>query len=158
VFSEGYGLAKNPFFNYLPLVGNKGEYIIVNAPDLKINFALKGAIFVIPLENDNYLVGATYDREDKTNLPTKQKQLELIEKLQRLITCQFSVINQTVGIRPTVKDRKPLVGTHSKYKNIHLLNGLGTRGVMASPYLAEQLFNAIENNTELDPEIAIERY
>jgi len=158
VFSEGFGITKNPFFNDLPLVGNKGEYLIVKAPDLKIDFALKGSIFVIPLLDNQYLVGATYDREDKTNLPTHIKREELIEKLKKLISCSVSIVNQTAGIRPTVKDRKPLVGTHVQHNNMHVLNGLGTRGVMASPYLAEQLYNAIENNTELDPEIDIKRY
>ena len=36
VFADGFGLKKNPFFNYLPLIGSKGEYIIVKAPELEI--------------------------------------------------------------------------------------------------------------------------
>ena len=47
------------------------------------------------------------------------------------------------GVRPTVKDRRPLVGTHSGLNSIHILNGLGTRGVMLGPYLANQLFQQI---------------
>jgi glycine/D-amino acid oxidase-like deaminating enzyme len=41
------------------------------------------------------------------------------------------------GVRPTVKDRRPLVGTHAEYSAIHILNGLGTRGVMLGPSMAK---------------------
>ena len=53
-------------------------------------------------------------------------------------------------VRPTVKDRRPLVGQHAEHKNLYVLNGLGTRGVMIAPYVAEQLFNFIENGKALD--------
>jgi len=38
-----------------------------------------------------------------------------------------------------------------------VLNGLGTRGVMISPYVAQQLYNHIENEALLDSEIDIKR-
>ena len=54
------------------------------------------------------------------------------------------MVEQVAGIRPTTKDRRPLVGSHPEYKNVFVVNGLGTRGVMMSPFVAEQLFNHIE--------------
>jgi glycine/D-amino acid oxidase-like deaminating enzyme len=54
------------------------------------------------------------------------------------------------GVRPTVKDRRPLVGTH-EYSAI--LNGLGTRGVMLGPSMAKALYNAIENDIPLIPQL-----
>ena len=67
-------------------------------------------------------------------------------------------MNHLAGIRPTVKDRKPLVGTHLEYKKIHILNGLGTRGVMLGPSLANDLFQNIENGIALDNYIDIKRF
>jgi glycine/D-amino acid oxidase-like deaminating enzyme len=52
------------------------------------------------------------------------------------------------GVRPTVKDRRPLVGTHAEYSAIHILNGLGR--VMLGPSMAKALYNAIENDIPLD--------
>ena len=43
-------------------------------------------------------------------------------------------------------------------KNLAILNGLGTRGVMVAPTVAKQLFNHLENNQKLDPEIDIKRF
>lgn len=158
VFAEGFGLKNNPYFNYLPLKGTKGELLTIHAPDLKINFVLKGSVFLIPMGNDLYRVGATYEWEDKTNITTQKGREELISKLKTVISCPFEVIEQHAGIRPTVIDRRPLVGSHSKYKQLHVLNGLGTRGVMIAPYVAQQLFNAIEKGVGIDSEINITRF
>jgi glycine/D-amino acid oxidase-like deaminating enzyme len=57
-----------------------------------------------------------------------------------------------------VKDRKPLVGTHSEFKNVHILNGLGTRGVMLGPSMAKALYEFVENSIPLAPEINITRF
>ena len=158
VFAEGFGLKQNPLFNYLPINESKGELLTIHAPDLKIDYVLKSSVFVLPLSNDLYHIGATYNWTDKTNNITKEGREELLNKLETFLNCDFKVIDQVAGIRPTVKDRRPLVGKHPKQNNVYVLNGLGTRGVMIGPYVAKQLFNYIENNIELDTEININRF
>ncbi|MCB4799337.1 NAD(P)/FAD-dependent oxidoreductase [Neotamlana laminarinivorans] len=158
VFAEGYGLKQNPFFKNLPLVGTKGELITIYAPEINIDFVLKSGVFLIPLGDDLYTVGATYEWKDTTYNVTEKAKKELIDKLKKLINCDFKVVNQVAGMRPTVIDRRPLVGTHQKHKNLHILNGLGTRGVMIGPYAAQELFNSIENNVILNSEINIDRF
>ncbi|MCC1484012.1 NAD(P)/FAD-dependent oxidoreductase [Winogradskyella immobilis] len=158
VFAEGFGIKKNPFFKELPLNGTKGEVITIKAPDLKIDYAVKSSVFIIPMSDDLYKVGATYEWNDKTNTPTEEGKAELIKKLKIVITCDFKVVEHKAGIRPTVKDRRPLVGRHTTYKNMYVLNGLGTRGVMIAPYVAKKLYNYIENSVVLDKEIDISRF
>nr|WP_321246750.1 FAD-binding oxidoreductase [uncultured Psychroserpens sp.] len=157
VFAEGFGITKNPFFSYLPLNGTKGEMLTIEAPDLKMEFIMKSSVFIVPLGNDLFWIGATYEREDKTHSITEDAKEQLIDKLKQIIKCDFKIVKQVAGIRPTTKDRRPLVGSHQEHKNVHVLNGLGTRGVMISPYVAEQLFNHIENGALLNPEIDIKR-
>jgi glycine/D-amino acid oxidase-like deaminating enzyme len=157
VFTEGFGISKNPFFSHLPLNGTKGEMLTIQAPDLKMAFIMKSSVFIVPLGNDLFWIGATYEREDKTHSITESAKDQLVDKLKQIIKCDFKILKQVAGIRPTTKDRRPLIGTHQDYKNVHVLNGLGTRGVMISPYVAEQLFNHIENGELLDPEIDIKR-
>jgi glycine/D-amino acid oxidase-like deaminating enzyme len=103
-------------------------------------------------------VGATYHWEERTHEVTLKAREELLTKLNTMITCSFKVIDQVAGIRPTVKDRRPLVGEHPVYKNMFVLNGLGTRGVMIGPYVAKQLFNHIEFGSSLEAEIDIKRF
>jgi glycine/D-amino acid oxidase-like deaminating enzyme len=158
IFAEGFGLKKNSFFNYLPLNGTKGELLTIHAPDLKIDYVLKSSVFLIPQGDDLYTVGATYEWVDKTNNTTKKGKDELLTKLKTFIKCEFEVVNQVAGIRPTVIDRRPLVGQHPKHESMFVLNGLGTRGVMIAPYVAQKLFEFIEHNGELDDEINITRF
>lgn len=158
VFCEGFGIKQNPYFSYLPLNGTKGELLYIKAPDLKIEYVLKSSVFIIPQGNNIYTVGATYDWTDKTNLPTEKAKKELEEKLAKLITCDYEIINQVAGIRPTVIDRRPLVGTHPTHPQLAVLNGLGTRGVMIGPTVAKQLYNYLAHQEELPNEINIDRF
>lgn len=158
VFACGFGLKQSPYFGYLPLNGTKGELLVIKAPDYKEQNVIKSGVFTIPLENDTYLVGATYKWKDKTNIPTEESKNELLEKLKTFLKCDFEVIDHVAGIRPTVVDRRPLVGRHPEHFNLYVLNGFGSRGVMIAPYASEQLYNFIENGTPLDKEIDIARF
>jgi len=158
VFAEGFGLTTNPYFNYLPLVGSKGEYLFIKASCLKEERAIKSSLFIIPEGQDIYRVGANYERNDKTNLPTNEAREELLKKLNKVIRCDYEVVNHVAGVRPTVVDRKPLIGTHPEHQNLYVLNGFGSRGVMIAPYISEQLYHYIEYGQALDEEIDIGRF
>ncbi|MBK5210363.1 MAG: FAD-dependent oxidoreductase, partial [Flavobacteriaceae bacterium] len=158
VFCEGFGLKNNPFFNELPIQEAKGELITVHAPNLNVDFLIKSALFVLPLGNNNYKVGATFNWKDKTQLPTEEGKNELISKLESFIKVPYQIVDHIAGIRPTVKDRRPLVGKHPKFQNLAVLNGLGTRGVIIAPTVAKALYNNLENGIALDKEISIARF
>jgi glycine oxidase len=158
VFCEGFGVKENPFFNDLPLAEAKGELITILAPELNIDFLLKSTLFVIPLGNNKYKVGATFNHKDKTSAPTENGKLELIEKLKKVINVPYKIIEQSAGIRPTTIDRRPFIGVHKEYPRLAILNGLGTRGVMVAPTVAKNLFNHLEKGEALDSEIDIKRF
>ena len=158
VFCEGFGMIDNPIFSYLPLVGTKGELIEIYSPMLKLDKLLKGSVFILPLGNDYYKVGATFNWKDKSISITEEARLDLQSKLEEIITVPYEIVKQTAGIRPTVKDRRPLMGVHPEYNNIYLFNGLGTRGLLISPYLAKQMYDFLEHGVDLDPECNISRF
>jgi len=158
IFCEGFGIKQNPYFNYLPLNGSKGELLTIKSPDLKVTNVIKSAVFIIPMGNDTYRIGATYNWKDKTQGITEEAKAELVEKLSKLITCDYEIIDQKAGIRPTVADRRPLVGIHPNHPKLAILNGLGTRGVMIGPTVAKQLYNHLTHQAELPTEIDIKRF
>ncbi|OXA79515.1 Glycine/D-amino acid oxidase [Flavobacterium aquidurense] len=158
IFAEGFGLHANPFFQDLPLDGTKGELFIIKAPELDLDVIVNTSVFILPLGDHLFKVGATYNWKDKTDNPTEEGKTELVERIQEIINCDFEIVSHFGGVRPTVRDRRPIIGTHHKYHPLHLLNGLGTRGVMLGPAMAKDLFDYIENNKPLDPTIDIERF
>ncbi len=158
VFAEGFGMHANPYFKNLPLDGTKGELFIIKATALDLDVIINTSLFILPLGDDLFKIGATYNWTDKTDQPTEEGKNELIEKIKELITCDFEIVEHLAGVRPTVKDRRPLVGTHPNHNSIHILNGLGTRGVMLGPAMAKALFENIEFQKPLDREIDIRRF
>jgi len=158
IFAEGFGLHANPYFNYLPLDGTKGELFIIKAPQLNLDVIINTSVFILPLGNDLFKVGATYNWQDKTNIPTDNGKKELLDRIHEILDCEFEILDHFAGVRPTVRDRKPLIGTHPKFPQLHLLNGLGTRGVMLGPSMAIELFDSIEHQKPLDKAIDIKRY
>jgi glycine oxidase len=153
IFAEGFGLHQNPYFNFLPLDGTKGELFVIKAPTLNIDVIINTSVFILPLGDGFFKVGATYNWKDKTDLPTEEGKKELIERIQEIIDCDFEVVQHFAGVRPTVRDRRPLVGTHDSYPQLHILNGLGTRGVMLGPSMAKVLYEHIEYQTPILAEI-----
>ena len=158
IFSEGFGVRQNPFFNYLPIEGTKGELIIINAPKLNSEVIIKSSVFIIPIGKNNYLVGSTYAWDDFNNDPTINAKNKLLNKLDKLVLCPYKVVYQRAGIRPTVIDRRPLVGQHKSHENLYILNGLGSRGVLIAPTVANDLINFIEDKLPLQKEINISRF
>lgn len=158
VFAEGFGMHANPYFKDLPLDGTKGELFIIKAPSLDLDVIVNTSVFILPLGNDLFKVGATYNWKDKTDTPTEEGKTELIEKIKEIINCDFEIVEHLAGVRPTVKDRRPLVGTYLNHNSIHILNGLGTRGVMLAPAMAKALFENIEYQKPLDKTIDIRRF
>lgn len=149
IFCEGFGLQQNPYFNYLPLNGTKGELVRIHAPELKETRVIKSGVFLIPLGEDRYLVGATYSWKDKSPGPTDTAREEILTRLGKFLRCDFKVEGQQAGIRPTVPDRRPLVGRHPRFPQLYVLNGLGSRGVLIAPYAAHCLYRFMEQDLPL---------
>jgi len=158
VFCEGHRLSDNPYFNYLPLMRTKGELITVKLEGLNMSELIKSNISILPLGNDLYKVGATFNWDDKDEVCTKEAKNELLEKLKSLVTIEPQLIKQEAGIRPTVKDRRALLGTHPIHDNMYVFNGLGTRGLLISPFLCSLLIDYMENKVDLDHEVDVKRY
>ncbi len=158
IFAEGFGLKNNPYFNRLPLVGNKGEYLIIKARNLQLKHASKSTFFIIPLGDDLYKVGATFNWKEKDSLATIAAREELETYLNKILLCDYEVVDQQAGIRPTTGDRRPLLGRHPQHRQLVLLNGLGTRGTMMAPYLADLLFKHLEANLPLEDTVSISRF
>src|SRR5690606_38370853 len=157
IFCEGSKVIENPFFPKNAIIGNKGEYVIIKAPNLKLDVMLKGSMYIIPLGNNQYKVGATYSRDDYSLNATEEAKEEILSKVKTFINCPFEVISQTSGIRPTTKDHRPLLGNFEENKNLIFYNGLGSRGFLMAPLLSEILYNHLEKGIPLSKEIDIKR-
>lgn len=157
IFAEGYLLRNNPFFSYLPIKFAKGEVLIIECPNLHLTEVLNANINITPLGANKYYVGATYDWNDDVLTPSQAKKAYLVNGLNETISVPYTILDHKVGIRPTVVDRRPLIGEHPKHKNMYVFNGMGTKGLSLAPYFAHQLISFILEGKEIHKEANINR-
>ena len=159
IFCQGWEDAKNPFFKHLDIFKlTKGEVLTVQ-PENNIDFEeeiSKGIFFLKHI--DHYKIGATYNWEDLTPTPTEKAKNSLLEKFNTFSKFNVNIIHHLAGIRPTVKDRRPVIGFLSNKPQIGIFNGLGTKGVMIAPWLASHFLDHLKNNKPIDKEININRF
>ena len=80
----------------------------------------------------------------------------LVEKANAMLSSEVNVVNHIAGLRPTVKDRRPLIG--ELVSNLYSFNGMGTRGVLIAPLLVVEFFGYLEGRNELHPETDLVRF
>lgn len=154
VFCDGYLIQQNPFFNWIPMKPAKGETLTISCDEILLQpDILNKGIFIMPLGNKTYKIGATYEWENLNDDPTEKGRSELEQKLNAIIQSPYTILKQEAGVRPSVIDRRPVVGPHPDHNNIYCFNGFGTKAVMLAPYFAKQLIHFIQNGTIINPEV-----
>lgn len=136
VFCEGYHLTRNPLFDFVRMNPAKGEVLLIYAPDLSEKYILNKKVFVLPVGNHCFKVGSTYEWDDLSEQPTEKGRESILERLENLITVDYVVEEHWAGVRPTIADRRPVLGRLPDNPDIFVFNGLGTKGVMLAPYFA----------------------
>jgi glycine/D-amino acid oxidase-like deaminating enzyme len=158
VFAVGYQQMNTPFFQELPIQQTKGQTIRIHSAEIPENESLNRKCFVLPLGDKNFRIGATYEWDNPDLTPTEEAKQELVGHLSVLGNYSYEILDQQVGVRPTVLDRRPVLGEHHTIKNLYLFNGLGTKGYLMAPTLARELSDFMMLGTPLDKEISIERF
>lgn len=133
--------------------------------------------YCLDTANINKIYQKSYDK----SIVNKDTEVLLEKALDIYDLKDIEVLNLKVGARACSYDYFPIVGElidsektlelypylkkGSKvpddkfitYKNLYVLNGLGGRGFVLSPYLAKILVNKIKNNIEIDEKIKANR-
>lgn len=159
IFCEGMGVKENPFFSDITVNANKGHHIKVKlSKSLDQNITIKKKHFLFPLDNDLYFYGGTYDRDQLHNHIDDSAVEQLTNGLAEFYPSDFEIQEVNFGFRPTVKDRRPIIGKHSDHSSMYVFNGLGARGILNGCYFAKVLYDCIENDSPLPTEVNMERF
>lgn len=151
VFCDGTSVDQNPFFETPLLRPAKGEVLVIDAPDVPQEI-FNGKVYGVPLGNGQFKVGATYEWDAPHAEPTQEKYDELVELLGNLLKVPFKVIRHEAGIRPSTPTRQPLFMRSKRNPCVFAFNGLGTKGVLLAPMLAEEIAHFFKNQKPVHPE------
>ena len=155
---EGAAAVHNPYFNWLPLTPNQGEVLDVECAGLSTAQVLNRGAYVVPVGAGQFRVGATYRWPPFADGPTAVGREELAARLTVLTNQPFAVVGQRAGVRPAVRDRKPLLGPHPTTPRLSFCGGYGSKGVMLAPRLAVLLADWLAGHADLWPDVSLQRY
>ena len=140
IFCEGFSGKNNPFFSVEQLVPCKGEVLTIFCSQLVTDKIVKrNKCYLIPSGEHLFKAGATYGWHDASVTPTVEGKKQIEDQLNELIENEFSIIDHKTAIRPTTANREVIAKQHPQYKNIFMLNGLGTKGILQGPWWADYL-------------------
>ena len=161
VFCQGMAARENGYFCDLPLHPARGDILVVESPEVHTDRVIHHEAWAVPMGGGRFLVGATYDRlalagEAEQSIERANRfRDELMRRWESLsegsfLGGQHVVQEQRWAIRPASYDRHPLIGPHDSIRNVFCLNGMGSKGTLMAPRLAEILIDALDGSV-IDP-------
>ena len=158
VFCCGYLNKELPFFEELPIQQTKGQILTISSNHIAENESLNRKCFVLPIGSGMFRIGATYEWENDSLLITEEGKELLLSNLNVLGDFNPIVLTQNAGVRPTVLDRRPILGKHPEYSKLFIFNGLGTKGYLMAPTLSSELTACLLTAKPISKEISAERF
>lgn len=135
----------------------RGEVMTIKTEYIGEEAIRHGNIFILPLGNNRFKVGATYHWDDLRDQTSEDGLAQLKTGLEKLYNGPYEVIEHLAGVRPNVKDRKPLMGQIAD-NGYHIFNGMGSRAVLMTPYLSTLMVKYLLDGEPLPEVYSIERF
>lgn len=137
----------------------RGEIITVRTEeDWPQNVIWSRDVFVVPLGGGCYRVGATYSWDvEKAGTTAEGKQL-LMERLRKLTGSPVLVMDHRAGVRPILRDKRPVLGRHPEHPGLWICNGMGSHGGTVAPQMTRMLVEAIYEGASLPEEVDVARF
>lgn len=158
IFCDGITSSQNPYFKNLPFALNKGEAILIESREIPSSHIYKKGMMLTSVEDGIYWIGSNYLWEFTDDNPSEQFRKQTSSLLNNWLKVPFKIVDHKASIRPANIERRPFVGFHPVYKNIGLLNGMGSKGCSLAPFFAKQLVEQITSGKEMLPEADIRRF
>ncbi len=121
------------------LAPTRGEILELNLAGWPIDLAIHGDPFLLPLTDGTVLCGATYDRVDLSLRVSDHGRQSLAQGLDALVDLPYQIVGHRVGLRPTTTGHQAFARQHPQHASLTLLNGLGSKAVLAAPALTQAL-------------------
>lgn len=160
VFCEGYRGRQNPWFGQLPFQPAKGEILYCQTPNLQYRQILNFGHWLIPIGDNLFKLGASFESGQTDSAITVQAKRELLQAVSDVLPDlnSIEVLQHQAGIRPATLDKQALIGSHPRYGNVHIFNGFGAKGSLLIPWYARQFTDYLIQQTPFPAQVDIRRY
>lgn len=142
--------------------GVRGELLYLHAPEVKFNHPIRllttrHPIYIVPLSNDHYIVGASeIETEDNSPISVRST-LELLTAAYSIHTgfAEARIVQSKVGHRPALPSNLPQI---KHMPGLIAINGLYRHGFLIGPAIVEEAIHLLESGTHQAkyPELIVE--
>jgi glycine oxidase len=148
------GLGSKPDIKQLR--GVRGELLLIEAPDVILNRPIRlmhprHPIYIVPRQNNRFIIGATSIESEDMGPITVQSSLELLSAACTVhpAFAEASVLESKVNCRPTLLNNLPgiIFSEEKPSDNIIRVNGLYRHGFLMAPQLAKLVLAFIKSRT-----------
>jgi len=158
VFCQGIDAVQNPWFAHVRFKPAKGEILTVRIKGLPEERIIHRGVWLMPLGDGFFRVGATYEWDELNDIPTTVGREEICSRLRDFLRLPFEVIAHDAAVRPIVLHQYPVVGMHPHFPQFGFFNGLGSKGSLQAPWLAHHLAESLCSGQPIDPEVGMRHY
>ncbi len=141
VYCDGYKSAQRGPFKYLPWQPAKGEALTLYASVPDKPFILNREGWALPLGQGVWRTGTNWQWDQLDETPTEAQKEKLIGRFRGYFgqDMQVEVTAHIAGVRPCTSDNHPFLGAHPTQPRTYLFNGLGPRGTVWAPAMADEM-------------------
>ncbi len=160
IFCDGVAGAQGGYFSRLPFAPNKGEALIIEAPDLaeSSGVVFKRGISLVPWAEGLYWVGSSYEWSFDEPGPTAAFRERTEAVLADWLRVPFRTVEHMASVRPATLERRPFVGLHPVHPVVGIMNGMGTKGCSLAPWFARQLAGLLKNGEAVIGQADVQRF
>ena len=146
------------WFRDVPHRSAKGEVLSmwVDGLDESKRYHCNG--WLAPRGGGMWKAGANYDWLNLDSKPTEAGETEVIEKLKTWLdeeSVPMEIIEHEAGVRPIIRNSRPVIGFHPEMPNVGFFNGLGSKGSLMAPAVAEHFAAYLCGECGLDEELEL---
>lgn len=145
-------------FAFVPWAYSKGELLELAVTGLAPDVVINRRHWVAPFGAGRAWVGATHEPGVVDPTPTANARVALEASARELLPQSFTVIGHRAGIRVNLPDKLPVVGRHPVQPGLGVLNGLGAKGALYAPWLAQQWVAHLRDGVAFAPEVDVRRF
>jgi glycine oxidase len=150
-------------WNWLPVHRIKGQMSIYSSNyPLDWDFSIAAQGYLAHIDRTRWAVGSTFEHHFDQSEPDLWGQEYLERKVDAILPklrTDSTLTSRWAGIRLGTPNRLPILGKHPILEGRWIFTGLGSKGLLYSAYLADELACVIHGKKEsIAPEINVNRY
>ncbi|MGA0133611.1 MAG: NAD(P)/FAD-dependent oxidoreductase [Opitutales bacterium] len=159
VFCDGYKSALAGPFRNLGWQPAKGEALTLVSGAPQTPFILNREGWALPMGGDVWRTGTNWEWGALDESPTAEQKDKLLARFRGYFKGPVAteVTTHQAGVRPCTGDGRPYLGTHPALPRLHLFNGLGPRGTVWAPQMAEIMARHLIAQEAIPPEVDLRR-